>query len=90
MSLQDRERFVSKFSCAARSLSKYSKSVTKCYQSRFETKGMATEGDMNSANTTNVRMDGGKKNRKGKKHQKGNKEMLPELTPRLSMQVTKK
>ena len=44
-------------------------------------KRMANEGDVNGASTTNVRMDGGKKNRKGKKHQKGNKEMLPELTP---------
>ena len=26
-------------------------------------------------------LDGGKKNRKGKKHQKGNEEVLPELTP---------
>ena len=42
---------------------------------------MTTEGDINDASTTNVHMDGGKKNRKGKKHQKGNEEVLPELTP---------
>uniref|UniRef100_M1B5P3 Uncharacterized protein n=1 Tax=Solanum tuberosum TaxID=4113 RepID=M1B5P3_SOLTU len=31
---------------------------------------MTDEGDVNAASTTNVRLDGGKKNRKGKKHQK--------------------
>ena len=30
---------------------------------------------------SNVRMDGGKKNRKGKKDQKGNEEMQPDITP---------
>ena len=42
---------------------------------------MAIEGDVNGASTTNVRLDDGKKNRKGKKHQKGNEEAVPELTP---------
>ena len=42
---------------------------------------MTTEGDINGASTTNVRLDGGIKNRKGKKHQKGNEEVLPELRP---------
>ncbi|TMX02943.1 hypothetical protein EJD97_019204 [Solanum chilense] len=42
---------------------------------------MANEGDVNGASTSNVRMDGGKKNRKVKKNQKGNKEMLPEIAP---------
>ncbi|TMW92616.1 hypothetical protein EJD97_012790 [Solanum chilense] len=38
---------------------------------------MATEGDVNEASTTNIHIDGGKKNRKGKKHQKDNEEVLP-------------
>ena len=42
---------------------------------------MATKGDVNCAYTTNVRMDGGKKNRKRKKHQKGNEEVMLEPTP---------
>ncbi|KAG5597377.1 hypothetical protein H5410_038609 [Solanum commersonii] len=42
---------------------------------------MATEGDVNAASTTNVRLDGGKKNRKGKKHQKSNEKMLHDPTP---------
>ncbi|KAG5570331.1 hypothetical protein H5410_060097 [Solanum commersonii] len=42
---------------------------------------MATEGDVNAASTTNVRPDGGKKNRKGKRHQKSNEEMILDLTP---------
>ncbi|KAG5597979.1 hypothetical protein H5410_039211 [Solanum commersonii] len=42
---------------------------------------MANEGDMNAASTTNVSLDGGKKNRKGKKHQKSNEEMLFDPTP---------
>ncbi|KAG5627988.1 hypothetical protein H5410_013206 [Solanum commersonii] len=42
---------------------------------------MATEGDVIAASTTNVRPDGGKKNRKGKKHQKGSEEMLLDPTP---------
>uniref|UniRef100_M1AKD3 Uncharacterized protein n=1 Tax=Solanum tuberosum TaxID=4113 RepID=M1AKD3_SOLTU len=41
---------------------------------------MATEGDVNAASTTNVRSDGGRKSRKGKKHQKSNEEMLLEPT----------
>ena len=57
---------MSKLSSTAQSLSKYLKSVTRA---RFDTKGMAIEGDVNDASTTNVRMDGGKKNQKGKKHQ---------------------
>ncbi|KAG5611716.1 hypothetical protein H5410_022997 [Solanum commersonii] len=47
---------------------------------------MATEEDMNAASTTNVRPDGGKKNHKGKKHQKGSEEML--LDPTLSEVLT--
>ena len=42
---------------------------------------MATEGDGNGARTTNVCMDGCEKNRMGKKYQKGNEEVLPELPP---------
>ncbi|KAG5601945.1 hypothetical protein H5410_033315 [Solanum commersonii] len=42
---------------------------------------MATEGDENAASTTNVRPDGGKKARKGKKHQKNPEEMLLDPTP---------
>uniref|UniRef100_M1C067 Uncharacterized protein n=1 Tax=Solanum tuberosum TaxID=4113 RepID=M1C067_SOLTU len=42
---------------------------------------MANKGDVNAASTTNVRSDGGKKNRKGKKHQKSNGEMLLDHTP---------
>ncbi|KAG5599588.1 hypothetical protein H5410_030958 [Solanum commersonii] len=42
---------------------------------------MANEGDVNSASTTNVHPEGGKKNRKGKKHQKSSEEMLLDLTP---------
>ncbi|KAG5595484.1 hypothetical protein H5410_036716 [Solanum commersonii] len=42
---------------------------------------MAIEGDVNAASTTNVRSDGGKKNRKGKKHQKSHEEMLLDPTP---------
>ncbi|KAG5607385.1 hypothetical protein H5410_028877 [Solanum commersonii] len=47
---------------------------------------MATEGDVNAASTTNVHSDGGKKNLKGKKHQKGSEEML--LDPTLSKELT--
>ena len=72
---------MSKFSSAARRLSEYSKSVTKWYQGRFDTKGMTTEGGLNGASTTDILMDGGKKNRKAKKHQKGNEEMLDDPTP---------
>ncbi|KAG5610508.1 hypothetical protein H5410_021789 [Solanum commersonii] len=42
---------------------------------------MATEGDINAASTTNIRPNGGKKARKGKKHQKGPEEMLFDPTP---------
>ncbi|TMW80463.1 hypothetical protein EJD97_019749 [Solanum chilense] len=42
---------------------------------------MATKGDVKGASTINVRMDGGKKNRKGKKQQKGNEEVLNDYTP---------
>ncbi|KAG5598847.1 hypothetical protein H5410_030217 [Solanum commersonii] len=42
---------------------------------------MAIEGDVNASSTTNVRSDGGKKNSKGKKHQKNNEEMLLDPTP---------
>ncbi|XP_049388521.1 uncharacterized protein LOC125852885 [Solanum stenotomum] len=42
---------------------------------------MATEGDVNAASTTNIRPDGGKKSRKGKKHQKSLEEMLLDPTP---------
>ncbi|KAG5580106.1 hypothetical protein H5410_050733 [Solanum commersonii] len=42
---------------------------------------MTTKGDVNAPSTTNVRPDGGKKNRKGKKHQKGSEEMLLDPTP---------
>ena len=42
---------------------------------------MTTEGDVNGTSSTNVHMDGGNKNQKGKKHQKGNEEVLPEPTP---------
>ena len=42
---------------------------------------MMNEGDVIGASTTNVRTDGGKKNKKGKKQQKGNEGILPEPTP---------
>uniref|UniRef100_M0ZXX2 Uncharacterized protein n=1 Tax=Solanum tuberosum TaxID=4113 RepID=M0ZXX2_SOLTU len=42
---------------------------------------MSNEGDVNAASTTNVRLAGGKKNRKGKKHQKSNEEMFLDPTP---------
>ncbi|KAG5571105.1 hypothetical protein H5410_060871 [Solanum commersonii] len=42
---------------------------------------MATEGDVNAASTTNIRSDGGKKSRKGKKHQKSPEEILLDPTP---------
>ncbi|TMW94199.1 hypothetical protein EJD97_010622 [Solanum chilense] len=42
---------------------------------------MTTEEDVNGSSTTNVCLDGSKKNRKGKKHQKGKEEALLELTP---------
>uniref|UniRef100_M1D3C1 Uncharacterized protein n=1 Tax=Solanum tuberosum TaxID=4113 RepID=M1D3C1_SOLTU len=47
---------------------------------------MAIEGDVNAASTTNVRPDGGRKNHKGKKHQKSNEEML--LDPTTSEALT--
>ncbi|KAG5576841.1 hypothetical protein H5410_056975 [Solanum commersonii] len=43
---------------------------------------MANEGDVNAASTTIVRLDSGKKNRNGKKHQKSNEEILLDPTPR--------
>ena len=42
---------------------------------------MASVGDINGASTTNVRIDSGEKNRKGKKHQKGREEVLADPTP---------
>ncbi|KAG5609689.1 hypothetical protein H5410_020970 [Solanum commersonii] len=42
---------------------------------------MATKEDVNATSTTNVRLDGGKKARKGKKHQKSHEEMLLDPTP---------
>ena len=42
---------------------------------------MANGGDVNAASTTNVRLEGGWKNRKGKKHQKSSEEMLLDPTP---------
>ena len=42
---------------------------------------MANEGDVNAASATNVRLEGGRKNRKGKKHQKSNEEMLLDPIP---------
>ncbi|KAG5580735.1 hypothetical protein H5410_051362 [Solanum commersonii] len=42
---------------------------------------MAIEGDINAASTTNVRLNGGKKARKGKRHQKSHEEMLLDPTP---------
>ena len=45
-------------------------------------KRMTNEGDVIGASTTtNVRMNGGKKNKKMKKQQKGNEGILPETTP---------
>ncbi|KAG5600612.1 hypothetical protein H5410_031982 [Solanum commersonii] len=42
---------------------------------------MANEVDVNASSATNVHSEGGKKNRKGKKHQKGSNEMLLDPTP---------
>ena len=42
---------------------------------------MDNEGDLNAASTTNVRLEGGRKNRKGKKHQKSSEEMLLNRIP---------
>uniref|UniRef100_M1BHY8 Uncharacterized protein n=1 Tax=Solanum tuberosum TaxID=4113 RepID=M1BHY8_SOLTU len=42
---------------------------------------MAKEGDVNTTRTTNVKLDGGRKNHKGKKHHKSSEEMLLDLTP---------
>ena len=41
---------------------------------------MTIEGDVNSANTTKIHLDAGKKNRTEKKNQKGNEEVLPHPT----------
>ena len=45
------------------------------------TKVIANRRDIVDAITTNVRMDNGKKDRKGKKNQKGNEEMMFDPTP---------
>ncbi|KAG5590654.1 hypothetical protein H5410_041168 [Solanum commersonii] len=50
-------------------------------QAKVCTKGMDKKGDVNAVKTTNVCSEGGKKNRKGKKHQKDNEEMLLDPTP---------
>uniref|UniRef100_M1BBD4 Uncharacterized protein n=1 Tax=Solanum tuberosum TaxID=4113 RepID=M1BBD4_SOLTU len=42
---------------------------------------MANEGDVNAVSTTNVRLDGGKKNHKENKHHKSSEEMLLDPTP---------
>ncbi|KAG5615052.1 hypothetical protein H5410_014876 [Solanum commersonii] len=42
---------------------------------------MSNEEDMNAPSTTNVFLDGGKKNWKGNKNQKINEEMLLDPTP---------
>lgn len=42
---------------------------------------MASEGDINAINAANIRPDGGKKQRKGKKNSKKNEEMPFELAP---------
>lgn len=42
---------------------------------------MDTKGDVNNASTTYVGMDGKKKNQKGRKHQKGNEEVLSDPSP---------
>lgn len=42
---------------------------------------MTNEGDTNAASTINTGLEAGKKNNKGKKHQKRNKEMLLDPTP---------
>ncbi|KAG5594830.1 hypothetical protein H5410_036062 [Solanum commersonii] len=39
------------------------------------------EKETNATSTTNARLDGGKKNYKGKKHQKSNEKMLLDPTP---------
>ena len=49
---------------------------------QVDRKRMTNEGDVIGASTTNVRTDGGKKNKKGMKQQKGNDGILPEPTPR--------
>ena len=42
---------------------------------------MTNEGDVNVASTTNIRMDGGRKIFKEKRHHKSSKEMLFDPTP---------
>ena len=42
---------------------------------------MAIERDVNGTDTINICLVGGKKNLKGKKHQKGYDEVLPDPTP---------
>uniref|UniRef100_M1DG19 Uncharacterized protein n=1 Tax=Solanum tuberosum TaxID=4113 RepID=M1DG19_SOLTU len=42
---------------------------------------MTNEGDINVSSTTNVRQDGGKKHRKGRKHLKSNEKLLLDPKP---------
>ncbi|KAG5570019.1 hypothetical protein H5410_059785 [Solanum commersonii] len=42
---------------------------------------MTNKGDINASSTTNVRQDGGKKQRKGRKPLKSNEELLLDPTP---------
>uniref|UniRef100_M1DUT6 Uncharacterized protein n=1 Tax=Solanum tuberosum TaxID=4113 RepID=M1DUT6_SOLTU len=42
---------------------------------------MTNEGDLNAASTNNVRLNSGKQNHMGTKHQKSNEEMLLDPTP---------
>uniref|UniRef100_M1E121 Uncharacterized protein n=1 Tax=Solanum tuberosum TaxID=4113 RepID=M1E121_SOLTU len=42
---------------------------------------MTNEGDINADSTTNVRKNGGKKNRNGRKHLRSNEELLLDPTP---------
>ena len=48
---------------------------------QVDLKRVTNEGDVIGTSTTNVRTDEGKKNKKGKKQQKGNGWILPEPTP---------
>ncbi|KAG5629152.1 hypothetical protein H5410_000869 [Solanum commersonii] len=45
------------------------------------TKGITNEGDVNVTSTTNIRLDGGRKICKGKKHHKSSNKMLLDHTP---------
>ena len=42
---------------------------------------MSNKGDISYISTTNIRLEGGKKNRKGKKHQKSSEKMMLDPTP---------